>query len=109
MEFKNQLHNEEVWEVAVPEAVFNKEISVQTAQVLALENPMYQDFKVRELQTASNLARAKRENRFNIDLYAMVGLTQNTNNLNDVYKNPMDKEIISLGLRIPIFDFGISI
>ncbi len=101
-----QLKNEENWELTTPTNIFNKEISVSNAQSLALENPLYQDFKVRELQSESNLMQAKASNRFNANLYAAFGLTQNASTFKSAYKNPMDQEIVSLGLQVPIWDWG---
>ncbi len=101
-----QLKNEENWELTTPINIFSNEISVNTAQSLALENPLYQDFKVRELQSESNLMQAKAGNRINANLYAAFGLTQNANKFNEVYQNPMDQEIVSLGLQVPIWDWG---
>lgn len=63
-------------------------------------------FQRRILEAESELNKAKREGRFNADLYAMFGLTQSSDNVPDAYKNPLDEERVSLGINIPILDWG---
>ncbi len=58
------------------------------------------------LQANSGLDRAKKENGFNADLYAVFGLTQNAYTLNGAYQDPRDQEQVTLGLSIPIYDWG---
>lgn len=95
---------------------------------ILLEDPQPQDFIIVDKEKALNMAidnssemveqdlqmlransaldRAKKENGFNADLYAMFGLTQNADFLHAAYQNPKDQQRVSLGLRIPIYDWG---
>ena len=58
------------------------------------------------LMANSELDRAKKANGFNADLYAVFGFTQNADNLHAAYQNPKDQQKVSLGLKIPIYDWG---
>ncbi|MFK5855035.1 MAG: TolC family protein [Bacteroidota bacterium] len=55
-------------------------------------------------ESAVNWARTK--GGFNADLYAVLGLSQTSNELSSTYKNPLDEEMVVLGLTIPILDWG---
>jgi len=59
------------------------------------------------LQANSYMDQAKKENGFNANLYAVYGLTQNTSALNQAYKNPHDQQNLNLGIKIPIYDWGL--
>ena len=63
-----------------------------------------QDLKM--LEANSYLDRAKKENGLNVDLYAVFGLTQNAYTLSNAYKDPRDKQQVTLGVSIPIYDWG---
>jgi len=64
------------------------------------------DRDLRMLEANSVLDRAKKENGFNANLYAVFGLTQNADLLSSAYKDPKDQQRMSLGLSIPIYDWG---
>jgi Outer membrane protein len=69
-----------------------------TSSILSYERQIW--------QARSDVAKAKHEGRFSADLSASFGLTQTSDKLLDVYKNPLDEEIISIDLSIPILDWG---
>lgn len=63
-------------------------------------------FKRRLIEAESLVNKAKMEGRFDADLYAVVGLTQSAEALTDAYKNPLDEERVTLGITVPIVDWG---
>ena len=65
-------------------------------------------FERRMVVAESNVNRAKTENRFNANLYAVYGLTQSTDNLSNVYKNPQEQQRLVLGIQVPILDWGLT-
>ncbi len=69
-----------------------------SSEILALKN--------RLLIAESKVNRAKTSGRFNAELYAVLGLTQTSGELSNVYKNPLDEETVVLGMTIPILDWG---
>jgi outer membrane protein TolC len=60
------------------------------------------------LEAQSNVNRARLENRFSANLYAVYGLTQSGDYLNEAYNTPLNQEQVVLGLQIPILDWGLS-
>jgi outer membrane protein TolC len=66
------------------------------------------DFSKRLLEAARDVNRAKMDGRFDADLIAVFGYNQNANTLENAYKSPLDKEQVSLGLNIPILDWGVA-
>ena len=60
------------------------------------------------LSAKQEVARAKATTGIQANLYAQFGLTQKGNDLALAYKNPMDQEIIGLGLSLPIIDWGLG-
>lgn len=65
-------------------------------------------FERRLIVAESAVNKAKTENRFNANLYAVYGLTQSTSDFAGVYKNPQDQQRLVLGLQIPILDWGLT-
>lgn len=51
---------------------------------------------------------AKKERGISADLYIRVGLNQTADNWADSYHSPPDQESVSLGIRIPLLDWGIK-
>lgn len=66
------------------------------------------DFKKRLLEAARDVNRAKTEGRFDAELNAVIGLTQSGATVPDAYLNPLDQRQVSLGLTIPIVDWGVA-
>lgn len=95
------------WRLSIPQNLREIHPDENTACEQARENqPIYHDFRQRELAAQSDIARAKTENRFNVNIYATVGLSQDGANIDRAYKNPMDQEIVNVGFHIPILDWG---
>jgi len=63
---------------------------------------------LRQLQGESSVAQAKASRGLKADLYMQVGLTQTAARLSDAYHNPMDQQLVSLGIRIPLVDWGVG-
>lgn len=64
------------------------------------------DFERRLLESRANVNRAKSENGFNANLYAVFGLMGNAHSLGNSYANPGDQQQLSIGLEVPILDWG---
>ncbi len=70
-------------------------------------NPQYLEHKQHILEARQTLARTRRESMFNIGLNASVGFNQIASTLRDVYRNPLQQDILALTLTIPIVDWGV--
>ncbi len=66
------------------------------------------DFNKRLLEAARDVNRARLEGRFDAEFNAVVGLTQTGMTVPDAYYNPLDQRQVSLGLNIPILDWGVA-
>ena len=64
------------------------------------------EFQRRMLEAESELNRAKREGRFDAELFASFGLTQTSTDIQTAYKNPLDEERVTLGITVPLLDWG---
>jgi outer membrane protein TolC len=58
------------------------------------------------LEAESQVNMARMDGRFEADLYASFGLTQTADNLSEAYIDPLDEERVSLGIVVPILDWG---
>lgn len=66
------------------------------------------DFKRRLLEAARDVNQAKMDGRFDAQLSAVFGLTQSALTLDKAYKNPLNQQQVSLGLTIPLLDWGVA-
>ena len=62
--------------------------------------------KSRLLVAESRVNWAKTQGGFNADLYAVLGLSQTSDVISNAYNNPLDEEMVVLGMTIPILDWG---
>jgi outer membrane protein TolC len=84
-------------------------IDPATAVTYAIQNSSTGlDFKKRMLEGASSVNMAKTDGRFDANIHALIGLQQSASTLPDVYQNPADQRQVSLGLTIPIVDWGVA-
>ncbi len=63
-------------------------------------------FQRRIAEADSEVARAKANSGFQMDVFGQFSLSQTGGKLNEAYKDPLDNEIFSIGLQVPIFDWG---
>jgi len=92
-------------EVAEEVPVFS--VDMNLALQLAFDNsPEILSMKRRKLESESQIARAKASSGLKADVYAQLGLTQTSAELNTAYKNPLNQQYVELGIRFPILDWG---
>ena len=65
-------------------------------------------YKRRLLEVEREAAAAKANTGITGDLFANFRLSQTADNLGDAYTNPLDNEVLTLGISIPIADWGKS-
>lgn len=70
-------------------------------------NPQYLEHRQRVLESEQTLDRTRRESLFSVGLSASVGFNQIASSFRDVYRNPLQQDILGLTLTIPIVDWGV--
>jgi len=65
-------------------------------------------YELRLIQAERDSAQAKSNAGLNMDIYASFGLSQTGGTLGDAFKQPLDQELIQLGINVPIADWGKS-
>ncbi len=63
-------------------------------------------YERRLAQRQRDVAEAKSQNGFRVDIFGRFGLSQTAGQLSDAYKDPLDQEQIRVGFNIPIADWG---
>ena len=101
------LPKETIIECIVPSEIPDLKIDAQLAVIESLKNnPEMLDQEQRKLEQDENVAQARSEKGLNTSLYAMYGLSQSSEEISEVYTEPDKTQIFTLGLNIPIVDWG---
>ena len=101
------LPKETIIECIVPNNIPDLQINPSLALEQAIKNnPEILFHEQQKLVQDENVARAKSERGLNTTLFAIYGLNQSAENLDNVYSEPDKSQIFSLGLNIPIVDWG---
>lgn len=69
-------------------------------------NPDIIDQQRRLLDEDEKVKIAKSESGVSGDVFALYGLNQNSDQIQGVYKDPLDQERLRLGINVPILDWG---
>lgn len=101
--FTDNINIELVTSLDVPEFQVDVNQAMQRAQE---NNPQILSMQRTILEARQNLARTKADSRFNADLMASFGLTQRATDVADVYKEPQQSQRLSVGVTIPVLDWG---
>ena len=100
--------NEKI-DLVLPTKLYEIQIDYKTALDQAKANRSDAlAFERQKLEAQSAVNKSKAENRFNANLYAIYGLTQSAAGFTEVYKNPQDQQQFSVGVQIPILDWGVG-
>uniref|UniRef100_UPI0032179604 TolC family protein n=1 Tax=uncultured Draconibacterium sp. TaxID=1573823 RepID=UPI0032179604 len=101
------LPKETIIECIVPSEIPELQINPDMALNHALKNnPEMLRQQQRKLEEDERVARAKSERGLNTSLFALYGLNQSAENLDQVYQKPDKSQVVRLGLNIPIVDWG---
>ena len=79
---------------------------VEALQMAMKNSPEPEMYERMKLQSKSNLAYAKGNAGLKADLYVQFGLSQTGNQLRDSYRDPMNQYYASIGISLPILDWG---
>ena len=69
-------------------------------------NPDPVSYELMRQESKSNLASAQANSGLKADLYMQFGLTQTAGNLCDSYRSPQNRQYASIGISLPILDYG---
>lgn len=96
-----------VIECVVPTEIPELKIDPDLAIAQALENnPEILNQQQQVLQQDESVARAKSEAGINTSLFAQYGLNQSADQLEDVYTEPDKSQRFTVGLSVPLVDWG---
>ncbi len=96
-------------ELIIPKEIPELTVDVDQALEIARENnPDIIAFERQLIEANRDVAKAKSEKGLQADIYASVGYTQQSEDLKDVYITPQDQQRFTLGLNIPILDWGLG-
>ena len=83
-------------------------IPVDRALALAHENsPKLLELKQNILEAERSVDKTKKESRFNASVNASIGFNQVAESFGDVYHKPMQQDLVSVSLSIPLVDWGV--
>lgn len=83
-------------------------ISVDEALMMARENnPDYLEFKQQILEAEQQVDKTKKEAMFNASLSASIGFNQVADNFKDAYRDPLQQDVVSVSVSIPLLDWGV--
>ncbi|MCI5784256.1 MAG: TolC family protein [Bacteroidales bacterium] len=95
-----------VIEPIIPEKFANISLNYDDVLQKALEhNSFSKNIRRRQLEADYDVAKAKGDLR-QITLYAQVGFTGTSNEFNDAYNHLKDNQIVEVGVKIPLIDWG---
>ncbi|MCD7930623.1 MAG: TolC family protein [Tannerellaceae bacterium] len=95
--------------VEVNDVVPSLFIPIGQALAMAYENnPEIDNMEHTRIVSKSNVAYARSLRGFSSSLYMEFGLTQTDRKLGHAYRNPVDQQAVSVGIRIPVLDWGVG-
>jgi len=96
------------FKLSLPKEPLNIKLSADEVLIIAKENnPASLEQKENILTAKQNLEKTKKESRFSASLSASVGFNQVADDLMDAYRKPLQQDIVSVGLTIPLIDWGV--
>lgn len=97
---------DEVLNPILPESVTDSKMEYNQVLNKAQErNSFAQNIRRRQLEANYEVATA-RGNLRSVDLFASVGYTGKNRNFSAVYRNLQDNQIVQVGVKVPILDWG---
>ena len=93
-------------EPVVPEDVPQVRLDYDNVLNHALQNNAIATTMRRRQMEADYAVASARANRQSINLYAQLGYTGTGDNMNSAYRNLLSNEVVSVGITVPLLDWG---
>lgn len=78
----------------------------EALQLANANSPEIQNMIRRKLESESAVSRARANAGLKADVYLRFGLTQTAAKIDEAYRNPLDQQYVSLGISLPLLDWG---
>ena len=92
----------------LPSRPHDMDIPVDQALTLARENnPKFLEVRQNVLEAEQQVDKTKKETLFNASLNASIGFNQVASQFKEVYKNPLQQDLVSISISIPLIDWGV--
>lgn len=102
------LDKEKQIQLSLPERPKNLNIRADLALRYALENnPDYLSNRQEILEAEREVERTRKSSAFDASFSASVGFNQVADNFSSAYRDPLQQNIISIGITIPLVDWGV--
>ena len=93
----------------IPSDMPQFEINVDTALQYAYDNnPQMIALERQKIEADRDVAEARANNLFNANLNATIGLNKYSQNLTNTFNNLENSQMVSVGISIPILDWGVG-
>ncbi|CAK7065902.1 MAG: hypothetical protein BACD_03117 [Bacteroides rodentium] len=79
----------------------------EALQAAKANNPDFLELRQGVLEAEQTVDKTKKESRFNASINASVGFNQVAEKFGEAYKHPMQQEMVSVSVSIPLVDWGV--
>jgi outer membrane protein TolC len=92
----------------MPGRPVDRSISVDEALTRARENnPKFLELNQQILEAEQEVDKTRKQALFDASIRASIGFNQVANTLRDAYRSPLQQDIVSLSVTIPLLDWGV--
>ncbi|MDD3322720.1 MAG: TolC family protein [Paludibacter sp.] len=92
----------------LPDRPTNIEVAFDQALSLSKENnPDYLEYQLNILAAEKEVERTQKKTAFDANITASVGFNQVADNFISAYQNPLEQDVVRVGLSIPLVDWGV--
>lgn len=97
-----------IFELEMPEQIKVFSINIDDAiEETNKNNPKIDEMKEQLLLAQQGLEIAEKNSRFTASISASIGFNQVANNFSQAYRKPLQQDVVSVGLSVPILDWGV--
>jgi outer membrane protein TolC len=95
-------------EVRIPALPRGLKIAVEEALLHArTHNPQFLALRQQITEAEREVDRTRREALFNVSFSASIGFNQVAEKFGDIYRNPLQQDVVAISLSIPLVDWGV--
>jgi outer membrane protein TolC len=93
----------------LPDRPYDIEVTADKVLNFSMENnPDYLQYRQNILEAEREVERTERESAFDASISASVGFNQVADNFKNAYYQPLQQDVVRVGLTIPLIDWGVK-